>query len=178
MDFDRQKFKALVLYVIWRAGESRDFGSTKLYKILWFAEARANEAFGKPIAGETYVRQKFGPVPKHIKEVIQELEDEELISVWSEPFHDHMITRYRAFQPADTQLFNNNELGFIDWWIKHVDEEHSATSISQQSHDYAWKIAAMGEELPLYAFLASRIREPRGEELDRAIEKARKLGLK
>ena len=73
MDFDRDKFKALVLYVIWAAGERSDFGSTKLNKVLWFSEARAYEAFGRPIAGETYVRQKFGPVPQHLLEVREEL---------------------------------------------------------------------------------------------------------
>ena len=178
INFDREKFKALVLYVIWRAGEQRDFGSTKLNKVLWFSDARANEALGRPITGEAYVRQKFGPVPKHILDVQQELEDEGKIAVWNEPFHDHKITRYRAFQPPDTTLFAQEELSLIDWWIKHIDENHTATSISQKSHDYAWRIAAMGEEVPLYAFLASRIREPRDEEVAWAEGEAIKLGLK
>src|SRR5262249_36624697 len=30
-----------------------------------------------------------------------------------------------------------------------IDKEHTATSISEESHDYAWDIAKMGEELPL-----------------------------
>lgn len=178
MEFNRDKFKALALYIIWRAGERRDFGSTKLNKVLWFAEARANEAFGQPIAGETYIRDKFGPRPKHILEIQGELENEGLISVWSEPFFDHKITRFRAFQPPDTSVFSPEELSLIDWWIKHIDESHTAASISEKSHDYAWQIAAMGEQLPLYAFLASRIREPRDEELDWAKEEAKTLGLK
>jgi hypothetical protein len=178
MKFDREKFKALVLYIIWRTSDRADFGSTKLYKALWFAEARANEALGRPIAGETYVRDKFGPRPKHIQEIRDELESEGLISVWSEPFHEHTITRFRAYHPPDTTVFTADELSLIDWWIRHIDESHTAISISEKSHDYAWKIAAMGEELPLYAFLASRIREPNDEELNWAKERAAKLGLK
>jgi hypothetical protein len=178
MEFDREKFKQLVLYVIWRTSDRQDFGSTKLYKTLWFAEARANEAFGRPIAGETYIRDKFGPRPEHIRDVLEELEAEELISVWSEPFHQYTITRLRAFQPPDTTVFSADELSLVDWWIKHIDETHTAASISEKSHDYAWKIAGMGEVLPLYAFLASRIREPTDEELNWAKEKAAKLGLK
>ncbi len=178
MDFDPDRFKALVLYVIWRTSERNDFGSTKLYKALWFAEARANEALGRPIAGETYIRDKFGPRPKHIREVLEELQNDEQIVVWSEPYHQYTITRFRAFQPPDTTVFGAEELSLIDWWIKHIDEAHTAASISEKSHDYAWKIAAMGEELPLHAFLASRIREPNDEELDWAKEAAEKLGLK
>ncbi|MGE3702541.1 MAG: Panacea domain-containing protein [Hyphomicrobiaceae bacterium] len=178
MDFDRGKFKALVLYVIWRAGEQRDFGSTKLNKALWFADARANEALGSPITGETYIREKFGPVPKHILDVLSELETEEQIVVWSEPFFDHKITRFQAFQPPSTDLFTREQMSLVDWWIRHVSEEHTAASISEKSHDYAWKIAKMGEVVPMHAFLASRIRAPDGEELNWAIEEAEKLGLK
>ena len=178
MDFNREKFKALVLYVIWKAGERKDFGSIKLNKALWFSEARANQALGRPIAGETYIRQKYGPVPKHILEVQQELEGDGLIEVWSEPYFEHTVTRYRAFQPPDTALFSQEELSLIDWWIKHIDEEHTAKSISEKSHDYAWRIAQIGEEIPLHAFLASRIRAAREEELAWATEEASKLGLK
>ena len=149
-----------------------------LNKALWFSDARANEALGRPITGETYVRQKFGPVPKHIFEVLEDLEREGQIMVWSEPFYEHKITRFRAFEPPSTDLFTASEMSLIDWWIKHIDEEHSAASISDKSHDYAWKIAGMGEEIPLHAFLASRIREPNEEELNWAKGEADKLGLK
>jgi hypothetical protein len=178
MDFDREKFKALVLYVIWRGGEQPGFGSTKLNKVLWFSDARANEALGRPITAETYIREKFGPVPKHIVEVLTELEDEGQIMTWSEPYYEHKITRFRAFEPPSTAPFSSEELSLIDWWIKHVAEEHSAASISKKSHDYAWQLAQMGEEVPLHAFLASRIRSPNEEELDWARQQAKALGLK
>jgi hypothetical protein len=178
MSFSSEKFKVLVLYVIWRTGEVRDFGATKLNKVLWFSDARAFEALGKSITGETYVRQKFGPVPQHINSVLTELQHEGLIQSWSEPYFDFEVSRYRAHQPPDTSAFSADELGLIDWWIKHVSEEHSAASISEASHDYAWKIAKLGEELPFHAFLASRIRQPRDEELEWAKAAADQLGSK
>src|SRR5438128_11544173 len=70
MSFNSEKFKTLVLYVIWRTGDVRDFGATKLNKVLWFSDARAFEALGESITGDTYVRQKFGPVPRHITSVL------------------------------------------------------------------------------------------------------------
>jgi Protein of unknown function (DUF4065) len=176
--FDRDKFRALVLYVIWRTGEVRDFGTTKLNKVLWFSDARAFEAYGRSITGETYVRQKFGPVPRDIVSVLKELQDEGLIQAWSEPFFDFEVIRYRAHEPPATSLFTADELGLIDWWIKHIAEQHTAASISETSHDYAWKIAKMGEELPFHAFLASRIRQPRDEELEWAKSAADQLGSK
>ena len=47
----------------------------------------------------------------------------------------------------------------IDWWIAHIADKHTAGSISKLSHDYGWEVAKMGEELPLRAFLAKRIRQ-------------------
>jgi len=176
--FDKEKFKSLVLYVIWRTGDLRDFGSVKLNKALWFSDARTFEALGKAVTGETYVREKFGPVPHHILPVLDELQAEGLIQPWREPFFEFEITRYRAHQPPDTSMFTAEQLGIIDWWIRHIAEEHTAASISEASHDYAWKIAKFGEALPYQAFLARRIRQPSGDELEWAKAAADRLESK
>ena len=88
MIFDGEKFKALVLYVIWRAGQYDAFGATKLNKVLWFADARAFEALGQQITGESYRRDKFGPVPQHVREICDELESEGSIETWTEQYFD------------------------------------------------------------------------------------------
>jgi hypothetical protein len=178
MTFNPEKFKALVLYIIWKTGHRQGFGSTKLNKALWFSEARTFEAFGKPITGETFVRDKYGPRSKHLTAVCDELERSGLIEKFVERIYDFEAVRYRAFEPPQTADFSSEELGFVDWWIGFIDK-HTATSISDISHDYGWEIAAMGEELPLYAFLATRVRDLRGEqEITWAQEQAKRLGLK
>ena len=57
VEFDREKFKTLVVYIAWKAGQRDWFGATKLNKVLWFAEARAFVLHGKPITGATYIQQ-------------------------------------------------------------------------------------------------------------------------
>ena len=52
--FDREKFKRLVHYVIWCAGERYGFGAVELNKVLWFSDARAFMLLGKPITGASY----------------------------------------------------------------------------------------------------------------------------
>ncbi len=179
MEFNKDKFKALVLYIIWRTSHIDGFGSTKLNKALWFSEARAFEAHGSPITGEQFVRDKFGPRSKHLKEVCAELEDAGLIEPFVEPAHAYSTIRYRSHQPADTSLFSMLELALIDWWTREIAEKHTAASISDLSHDYGWEVAAMGEELPPSAFLARRIRQPKSDdELDWARKEAVRLGLK
>lgn len=178
MALDKTKLKALVRYVIWRAGHQDGFGATKLNKVLWFSDARHYMAHGSPITGETYVRQRHGPVPKHIEEIKSELEADAAIERWREEYQGVEIERFLSVDPPDTSLFTAEELQMIDWWVKHVAEEHTARSISELSHNYTWQVAAMGEEIPLYAVFASRIRAPLGQELEWAKAEAERLGLK
>jgi Protein of unknown function (DUF4065) len=173
MEFDHAKFKSLVLYIIWRTGDQRDFSPTKLNKVLWYSDARAHEALGEPITGEIYTRQKFGPVARHIDPVLDELRREGLIQSSTQPYFDFEVTRHRAHQPPDMSAFGPEELGFIDWWIEHVDEDQAPASTGERSPSHGWRIAALGEELPFHAFLTKRIRQPNsGEELDWARDAA------
>lgn len=177
MELNKKKLTALVHYVIWRAGQRADFGATKLNKVLWFADARHYMMYGTPITGETYVRQKHGPVPQHINDILSDLRAAGSISTWEEPYFQGSITRHATDEAPDVSDFTADELSVIDWWIKHVAEEHTAQTISELSHNYTWQIAAMGEPIPLYAVFAARIRAPLGKELAWAKAEAERLGL-
>ena len=76
-----------------------------------------------------------------------------------------------SYRPFD------RELRIIDQMISYVCEEHTAASISEETHDYVWEIAKMGEEIPYFAVFAGRTREPTEEELEWAKAEARRQGL-
>jgi len=174
--FDREKFKRLVHYVIAQAGGRPGFGATKLNKVLWFADARQYITTGQAITGADYIRQQFGPVPKLIMPIRDELVAEGKIRV-DPPASKYVGWRFRSLRsPGDVGL-TDKERQTVDYWIKHISEDHTADSISEESHDYAWEIAKMGEPLPYFAFLANRVREPNEEEIEWAKASARRLGL-
>jgi Protein of unknown function (DUF4065) len=170
---DLEKLKRLIHYVAWKAGRNDWFGATKLYKVLWFADARQFVLTKKPITDAVYIREKYGPVPKHAMIARRELEREKAVKITK----DGNLTRIVALTKPDVSMFTLDELKAVDYWIHHIDKDHTATSISDRSHDYAWDIAKMGEELPLIAVLANRIREPLELELDRFRKRAKILGL-
>lgn len=174
MAFDREKFKQLVHYVVWRAGKRDWFGATKLNKVLWFADARRYVESGRSITGATYIREKHGPVPKAMMPVRAELEGEGAIRVTRLP----EMTRIIALVPPDTSRLSPEELKHADWWINHIDQDHTADSISDESHDYSWEIARMGEEIPMHAIFANRIRDPNDSEMEWAKDAARRRGLR
>jgi hypothetical protein len=176
MQFDRDKFKVLVHYIIWKVGKRDRFGATKLNKVLWFTDARAFVLTGKPITGATYIREKWGPVPKQMMPIRAEMEREGLIRIInSRGDYDH--TKFTTLTAPDLSLLTEFEKETVNYWIKHIDENHTAASISEQSHDFGWEIAAMGEELPLHAFLAARIRDLTPAELGKVRARAKELGL-
>lgn len=170
---DLERLKRLIHYVAWKAGKNDWFGATKLYKVLWFADARRFVLTKKPITGATYIREKYGPVPKYAMIARQQLEKEGAIRISKEGD----LTRFIALRSPDLSPFSTEELQIVDYWIRNIDENHTAGSISEESHDYAWDIAKMGEELPLYAVLANRIREPNDRELEKLRGRAKDLGL-
>lgn len=177
MQFDRDKFKGLLHYVVWKAGDLDGFGATKLYKVLWFSDARAYMLFGEPITGESYVREKYGPMPRHALTVIQELSEDGAIRVSREQYFNNPMRRFHSERVPDRLSLDTRQRDIVDYWIKHIANEHTATSISEQSHDYAWEIAKLGEEIPYHAIFANRIRDPDGDELEWAERRAKELGL-
>jgi hypothetical protein len=177
MEFDRNKFKSLVHYVIARAGNRDGFGATKLYKVLWFAETRQYLLTGKPITGATYIREKYGPVPQLGMQIRNELHDEGAIRQWQDRGYDFAGWRLQSLREPRLLGFTEEEVKTVNEWIEIIDKEHTAGSASDLSHDYAWEIAQMREPMPLFAQLATRMREPTPEELERAKKVAADLKL-
>lgn len=172
--YSEERLKNLIHLVIWEAGSRANFGATKLYKVSWFSDARHFLLHGMSITGAPYTREKYGPIPKYGFGVRKKLEIEGAIKQWRGTGNEWV---FKAVTPPDTNMFTSEELGIIRYWINHIDEEHTATSISDLSHDYGWDIAKTGEPLPIYAFLASRGREPNTSELSLMQAKARELKL-
>jgi hypothetical protein len=170
---DLERLKRLIHYTAWKAGKKDWFGATKLYKVLWFADARQFVLTKKSITNAVYIREKYGPVPKYGKLAREQLQKEGAIRISQED----KLTRIVALKPPDVSIFSKDELETVNYWIEHIDRHHTAKSISDESHDYAWSIAELGEELPLHAILANRIREPNDEEAARLKRRAKELGL-
>jgi hypothetical protein len=173
MSRDLKKLKGLIRYVAWNAGKQHWCEATNLYKVLWFADARQFVRTQKPITRAIYIREKDGPVPKQALTARKQLEEEGAIKVSKEG----EATRIIALHPPDLSIFTADELKNVDDEIEQIDRNHTKDGINEESHDYAWGIAAVGEELPLHAILANRIRKPDEREVKRLRRRAKELGL-
>lgn len=175
-EYQPEKLRSLFHYVIKAAGSRPGFGATKLYKVAWFSDTKCFMLRGRSITGAKYIREKHGPTPQQAMPIRAALVADGCISQFKGP-SEYEGWHFRSLRSPDLSVFDRHEIETINYWIKHIDEDHTADSISEESHDYGWEIAAMGEELPYYAFFAGRIREPSPEESARLSSRAKELGL-
>ena len=155
MAFDRDKFKALVHYVCWsRKDAPSTLGAVKLNKALWLSDFRSYYANGDSITGARYVKRAQGPVPQAIVPILKELEEEGVLSISEVPFHGYMKKEYSVHKEPDTDLLSREELALTHAATSTVCDQHTATSISEASHDHIWRAAKDGEEIPYFTVFA------------------------
>jgi len=156
MDFDREKFKALVHYVCWSCkDDTSKLGGTKLNKILWLADFVRYYRTGDPLTGARYVKRQFGPVPRAINPVLAELERDGAVFARQVMFHGKPKTDFIVVTEPDINL-TEDERTLVDRTIKYVCDEHTAKSISDLSHDAVWHAAEDGEDIPYFTIFATK----------------------
>lgn len=162
---DMRKLSALVHYICSKCPDKNLLGATKLNKILWYSDAIALQMWGAPITGEVYVKRQFGPVPKHILGVIEQLEREGAIAVTNTPYHNYAKREYVSLKVPKISIFTPQEISLVDDVINEICYNHTATSISLASHDRIWELAEIGEDLPLETVFASELDEVTEEDV-------------
>ncbi|GHV40551.1 hypothetical protein FACS1894187_21580 [Synergistales bacterium] len=160
-DLDMPKLKSLIHYVC-ACYERSSLGKTKLNKILWFSDVAAYRDFGAPITGETYVKQKYGPVPSHIDEALRELFFESKLIERDAPIYKYSKKEFISLAQPDISLFSAAEMEIINETAQIICDNYTAAQISEMSHDMLWKTADMNEELPYEATLVKYV-EPSPE---------------
>jgi len=166
------KFKALVHYVCWKCSDDPSkLGAVKLNKALWFSDVLSYADRGKPITDARYVKQQFGPVPKAILPILRTLEQENALRIEEVEYYGHRKRQYVALVEPDLSVFDESEIKIINKVIDVITDGHTAASISDLTHDEIWKLAEMGEEIPLHAVLASRLGKVTENDIKRAQER-------
>lgn len=159
MRLDFNKLKALVHYVCHKATNPADLGAVKLNKVLWYADSINYLVTGASITGETYVKRQHGPVPKHILAVVDALIEDGKVARGKVNHFGFMKNEYISLDDPDITTFTADEIALIDAAFEHVCMNHTARSVSEETHDIIWNVADMGEEIPLAAVFASSVSE-------------------
>lgn len=166
----------LLIYIASKCQDDKNFGATKLNKILWWSDFEAFAKYGKPITGVSYHRLRNGPVPKRLLPVRERLEKDGSIVIRKDEEYPgrarHVVIPLRE---PDMSHFKAEEIALVDRVIA-LTQGKTASEISDMSHGKAWEIAGHDKELIPYeaAFLSNEPVNP--YDIARTRELAREHG--
>ena len=116
MQFNREKYIDLLMYVLTKSYNKPHFGKTVLCTLLYFIDFNYYEKYGKFITHETYIKSKKGIKPKHFKEISDELISKKQLFLRKEPYYHRTIHRY-YLTIIPTVKFSQKEYEIIDLTI-------------------------------------------------------------
>lgn len=152
---DREKFKTLIHYVCAQSPSPLSLGATKLNKILWFAE-RDCYLRGEPISEVPFIKLPHGPVPMNMDGYLAELSSEGRLLIRDTEWRGKLKREFISLKEASVDPFTPIQVSIVDRATQTICRQHTAESISKFSHDEVWDLAAIGEEIPLYATYGRR----------------------
>ncbi len=150
-----EKFKALVHFIIDECADPARLGAVRLNKICWYSDVISYKETGTPITDERYVKRKMGPVPATILSALRQLEESGAIAISERDFGRYTRRDFMARRAADTSLLSENDMNIVKTVVNAICDGHSASSISEMTHDQVWDAATEGEVIPLFATLAA-----------------------
>lgn len=144
----REKFKQLILYIAQESEGDSTFGATKLNKILFFCDFLSYRAYGEPITGQRYFKLPFGPAPRALVPVVNELiEDDACIKVQRSRFGRPQETII-AKREANLDVFKPRDIALADYVLRHL-RDNDAKEVSALSHEFiGWYLAGDQEDIP------------------------------
>jgi hypothetical protein len=147
--YDVEKLKELIIYVALKCESDPWCGSTKLNKILFFADFLSYRATGVPITGARYQKLEHGPAPVALVPLRRQMELEGSARLReSKVAGAHIQKRIVALRDPKLNLFAAAEIAMVDQVIEAF-RDATARAVSDLSHDLpGWQLAALHEEIP------------------------------
>lgn len=141
------KFKNVLLYILERCAGKPNVGETVLYKLLYFSDFNYYELYEEHLTGAKYRKLPYGPVPKKLDTIINQMMEKGQIQRIKTEYFDKIQTRYIPLAKADLTELKASEKEVIDRVIQQL-SDWSAAAISNYSHkDMPWLASKEGEEI-------------------------------
>nr|WP_306267658.1 Panacea domain-containing protein [Pararhizobium sp. IMCC3301] len=152
MQFDRAKYKTIILYVSSNCDRSQ-LGAVKLHKVLYFLDMMHYALIGAPVTGSTYRKRPHGPTSDELLVTLRDMESEGILKIEEGDYFGFRKKEYIPLVEPEIDRLNKVERLMLDEMIEFVCRNNTAKTISQFSHNRAWEIADFGEELPYHSAL-------------------------
>ena len=153
---DMEKFADVVHYIVHyiEAKHGSDaLGNTKLHKALYYADFLTYLRHMRPLTGCEYQRQQFGPAARYLPLTISALAADHRVESKLVDYFGYKKREYHSLIAPASNRLSTDERELIEEVANFVCV-HTATEISEFSHDDVWSSVGMGETIPYYAAFA------------------------
>lgn len=154
-----EKYKSAVHYIIDSCKDPFLLGSIKLNKILFYSDGEMFLETNQSITNDIYIKRQYGPVPKNIFNVLNELEKDGKIAISKKKYENYNHTVFFSLKDVDFSLLNAKEVAILNYNKENICNNYTAKKISEETHNEIWQMADIGEEIPLYTIYASNLGE-------------------
>lgn len=151
-DFEPNKLKNVILYILEKCGGKPNLGETVLYKLLYFVDFDCFEKTGRPVTGLNYVNRQFGPVPalEEYCTVVTEMQGANQLKIFSQDYYGWVQKRYVALTNYEEGSLSLREVVIIDSVINRL-SDMSAKKIEDYVHEDApWKLTKEKQIIPYH----------------------------
>lgn len=172
-EFNRGKFKELVLHLAAASAEDVGFGMVKLNKLLYRVDFEAYRRRGRSITGATYEKQEFGPVARELLIALDDLGASGYIRWHQIAAGPYTRKVPEAKEPPDLSQFEDEDMAIIADALTDL-AAYGGKSVSEWSHEQSagWRAAEIGQEIGYGSALVSSAGLS-DEQMDRALERSR-----
>jgi uncharacterized phage-associated protein len=146
MSVNSTKLANLILYIASHPSV-KQLGVTKLWKLIYFADATALRDLGKSITGSEFIKYEHGPVPSRGEKILKRLRKTHDVSTENKTYHGHLLTHVQAVAKTDLTIFSKDELEIMsDTCVRYGAQ--SAQKLSELSHqEPSWRLAKYMQKL-------------------------------
>ncbi|MBF0375792.1 MAG: DUF4065 domain-containing protein [Alphaproteobacteria bacterium] len=140
--------KDIILYVVSRVERPFDLGAVKLHKILWFTDLALMYRAGTTACGETFIKKPRGPWGSHVDKAIKALEKEGRLVEKAGSLAGFNQRQFFALVEPDLTRLKAIEISLLEQIIGIVCNSHTASSISELTHDDLWERTPENRVMP------------------------------
>ncbi len=150
---DDEKLRELILYVSTLSKDDRNFGATKLNKLLFYTDFLAYQKFGSAITGQEYQALPQGPAPKRLKPIMERMKRAGDLKQERRKSGRFEQIRPVPIRTADLSKFSGSEVDLISGVVQRF-WNLNASEISNESHFFlGWQLGVQGETIPYSVIL-------------------------
>lgn len=172
-EFDRGKFKELVILLAERSANDPRMSRVKLNKLLYRADFEAYRRLGHSITGATYVRGEHGPMAGELPLLEEELGRAGYLDWRTDKAGPHPRKIPIALEKADETQFTDDELQIVADALRDL-KDLGGRGAREWSHKHSagWNLVEDEAPIPYSTTFISTDPIPEGD-----IERARQLAL-